>query len=146
MKAADGSNNKAHDKTSNNNEPEWAKMEAFEDEVLIEATRRYEERLKKKESKQLIYQYNLKLISSLDDVFLKNCYQNFVLWAYTFNLSLIIINYKFLKPYGVKRWKRYPLNTIMFCLGNLGLLRFWLHDYPLDQYNMGKVKVGIIKV
>ena len=121
-------------------------MEALEDEVLIEATRRYEERLKRKESKNRISQNNKILIQSLDDVFLKNCYQNYVLSAYVFNLSLIIINYKFLKPYGFKRWTRYTLNTIMFCFGNLSLLKIWLYDYPLNQYYMGKVKVGIIKI
>jgi hypothetical protein len=136
------------DTKKNQNPPEpdypvtdWSKMEALEDQLLLEATQLYEERLREKETIKATYERNKKIVLNLDNQFLTSVYRKYVVWAYLYNLSLIVLNYKVLRNMGIRRFKKYTINTFLFVFGNGVLARYWLHDYPLKEFNLGKVRI-----
>lgn len=121
----------------------WEKYEKDQDEVLIEASKKYEERLRQKESRSNKIENNRKIINQLDPKFMENCFKSFVLTSFAYNLSLIILNYGYLTRKITKGYKRVLLISPMFIVGNLYSLAYWMYSFPIDQYNKGLVKIMI---
>ena len=136
----DNKNDIDHDE-SEYPESKWSKIESLEDKFLIEATQRYEEKLKKQESIKTMIQRNQKLLLSLDSNFLVSIFRKFVFSAYLFNISLIFFNLKILRSRGITRFKKFTINSFLFFFGNGLLARYWLYDYPLQQFYSGEVKI-----
>jgi hypothetical protein len=120
-------------------ESKWSKMEALEDQFLLIATKKYDERLRQNESITSRFERNKNVVLNLDNNFLTSVYRKYVLSAYLYNLSLIFLNYKILK--GMKRFKKYTINTLLFVFGNCALAMYWMYNYPLIQFNSGHVKL-----
>lgn len=136
-----GNKNDIDPDKSDYSESKWSKIESLEDKFLIEATQRYEEKLKKKESIKTIIESNKKVLLSLDNNFLVSIFRKYVFCAYLFNISLIFFNSKILSKRGITRFKKVTINSFLFFFGNGFLARYWLYDYPLQQFYSGKVKL-----
>ena len=74
-------------------ESKWSKMEALEDQFLLIATKKYDERLRQNESITSRFERNKNVVLNLDNNFLTSVYRKYVLSAYLYNLSLIFLNY-----------------------------------------------------
>ena len=118
----------------------WGKYENEQDNILIEATKLYEERLRRRTKSNHDVENNKNLLLSLDHEFMTSCQRSFILSSYVFNLSMILVYYGIMKPRQIKKWKRFVVLTPLIAIGNTLLLQYWMYKYPLQMYRKGLVK------
>ena len=121
----------------------WGKYEKEQDNILYEATKLYEERLRRRTKSNRNYEYNKNLLLSLDHEFMTSCLKSFILSSYAFNLSMLLVYYKIMRPRQIKKWKRFAILTPLIAIGNTLLLQYWMYKYPLQMYTKGLVKKTI---